>query len=329
MLLQTKMKIERTGLDLGYKHRFFCIGSCFAENLMQYFKGHKFNVSGNPSGIIYNPISVANLIQRLCDREFPQKEQLFYHQGLYHHFQFHGSFSSPCKDEAHQAMLESMEGGRKNILEADLLILTLGTAYGFFHREQNELVSNCHKLPGGDFDRRMIYPAQIRERLHEAIQKLLSLNPGLRIVFTVSPIRHIRDGLINNSRSKSALILAIDYLLSDLGESAIYFPAYEVVMDELRDYRFYNSDLIHLREEAVRYIMELFANAVLSADSIRQLNRVREILDNSRHRPLHPSSEPNQKFIKASLEKILMLKREMPDLDFSAEERTFKNQLTE
>lgn len=327
MKLQTKVNIRPSGLELDYGHQYFCLGSCFAESVMSYLNVHKFSVSGNPYGIVYNPISIARQIELLCKGELPSKSEIFFHQGLSHHFDFHGNFSDPDTDEAFKRMSKSLADGRESLLNADLLIITLGTAFGFYHKANNRLVSNCHKVPSGEFYRKRSSPSEIRESLHKSISELFALNKKLKIIFTLSPVRHIRDGLIENNRSKSALLLSIDYLLQDFEDRAFYFPSYEIVMDELRDYRFYESDLIHIRKEAVDYIMERFSEFLHSDTARQMLKEIKDIIKDAAHRPLHPTAEPHQQFVRSRLKKLDELSTRMPGLDFSAEKKIFSAQL--
>ncbi|TVR83958.1 MAG: hypothetical protein EA409_01945 [Saprospirales bacterium] len=326
MKLQTKVNIEPSGLTLGYHNQYYCLGSCFAENVMNYLRSWKFSVEGNPFGIVYNPISIGRQIESLCKGILVENSELFFHQGLYHHFGFHGNFSDPNADEALKKMNESLELGRRALLNADLLIITFGTAYGFYHRTDDQLVSNCHKIPGGEFYRYRSSPAQIRECLHQSLSQLVSINKELKIIFTLSPVRHIRDGLIENNRSKSALMLSIDELLKDFERRAFYFPSYEIVMDELRDYRFYESDLVHIRKEALEYIMERFSEFIHSESAFRMLGEVKTLIRDANHRPLHPTAEPHREFVRSRLKKLEKLGKQLPNVDFSTERDIFSAQ---
>jgi len=323
MKLMTSVKIPEPKQQIGLKEGVFCMGSCFAEHISRFFKQRKISVHANPGGITYNPVSISRWLDNLVWDNPPQAKEIFEHRGLFHHFQYHGSFSQPGRDEAYEEMLESHTTSRKKLLDARHLILTLGTAYTFSLRENGEVVSNCHKLPGSDFDRVFHPPHIIRDKLVSSLQNILEVNPDLHIILTVSPIRHLRDGLINNSRSKSSLIIAVQYLQEEFPDRLSYFPAYEIAMDELRDYRFYAEDMTHPTQQAVSYILDKFTAHYLSPEVRDFAGEAGAIASAVNHRPLHPGSKDHRAFAKAQLKKIDQLSEKYPFVDWSEERNHF------
>jgi hypothetical protein len=327
MKFQTTVNIPGPKRKIGVRDSIFCIGSCFAEHISSFLKKHKFSVHSNPGGITYNPLTIVRWIEALCDDRPPSEEELFSHGGLYHHFQFHGKFSHPDKEAALKAMRESHQKGREQLLKADHLILTLGTAFTFVRQKSGEVVSNCHKLPADQFSRVWNSPAIIRDKLSSALEKLIKLNNNLHITATVSPVRHLRDGLVANNRSKAALLLSCHYLQEDFPEKIAYFPAYEILMDELRDYRFYAEDMAHPSSQAVRHVLEKFTNHFFSLEASQFCGEIAAIVTAAGHRPLHPGSEEHLRFAKNQLSKIHSLREKYPFADFEAEETAFRTQL--
>ncbi|TVR88768.1 MAG: hypothetical protein EA411_04010 [Saprospirales bacterium] len=327
MKLMTPVKIPEPKQQIGLKEGVFCMGSCFADHITRFFQQRKIPVHANPGGITYNPISISHWLNNLVGDSPPRTEEVFEYRGLYHHFQFHGSFSRPGRDAAYSNMLESHIKSRERLLNAKHLILTFGTAYTFSLRENGEVVSNCHKLPGTDFDRTFHPPHLIRDKLVSSFHKLFEVNPDLHIILTVSPIRHLRDGLINNSRSKSSLIIAVQYLQEEFPDRLSYFPAYEIEMDELRDYRFYGEDMTHPTQQAVSYILKKFTVHYLTPEVRDFAGEAGAISTAVNHRPLHPGSEDHRAFVKAQFKKIDQLSEKYPFVDWSEEREYFRASL--
>jgi hypothetical protein len=305
------------------------IGSCFAEHLSNFLTRRKFDLTSNPSGIIYNPHSIAELLHDLCGKKSIRENELFLHQGLWHHFQFHGKFSNRDKNTALKQMNQSLEKAADQLASSDFLILTLGTSFVFREKTGGRFVSNCHKMPGEMFNREWLSPSKIHTDLSAALTRLLKIRPGLKIIFTVSPVRHIRDGLVSNNRSKSALLLAVHYLQASMPDSVFYFPSYEIVLDELRDYRFYKEDLIHPSDQAIQYVLSKFAHAALSDEAKVLCSRMEGVFSAMDHRILHPGTTDHRAFIKTQLKNIEDLHKSYPGCNFQREFNHFQNQLKE
>nr|MBS0038577.1 GSCFA domain-containing protein [Saprospiraceae bacterium] len=305
------------------------IGSCFAEHLSNFLTSRKFDLTSNPSGIIYNPHSIAELLHDLCDKNPIDEKELFLHRGLWHHFQFHGKFSNRDKNAALQKMNQSLQMAADQLITSDFLILTLGTSFVFREKPGGSLVSNCHKMPGEEFNREWLSPSKIHKDLSAALTRLLKIRPELKIIFTVSPVRHIRDGMVANNRSKSALHLAVHYLQASMPDSVFYFPSYEIILDELRDYRFYKEDLIHPSDQAIQYVLSKFANAALSDEAKVFCSRMEGVLRAMDHRLLQPGTSDHMAFIKMQLKNIEDLHKSYPRCNFQREFNHFQNQLKE
>ena len=305
-----------------------CLGSCFAAHMAEKLEQYKFNVLLNPFGIAYHPLAIAKGIEDLLTERVLQEDDLFEDQGLWHSFDFHSHFSHPNQKLALDGMNRSLATARDFISNTNVLIVTLGTATVFHHLEAARLVTNCHKLPAQQFERRRLTVEEIVKGLQLAFSSLKKVCGELEIVLTVSPVRHIKDGIIENQRSKAALLLAVDQLQAATGYIH-YFPAYEIMMDDLRDYRFYEADLVHPNDLAIDYIWEHFQNALFSPSTQQLHQQIHKLVQASRHRPFHPDTPAHQQFVQQQLGKLKLLTEKHPHLDFSKEEKHFKTALEE
>jgi hypothetical protein len=284
------------------------LGSCFAENIGKKLIDCGFNVVMNPMGILYNPISIFSTLSRIIEgREFTENE-LFQHNGLWASFMHHGSFSHSDKSEALRLMNEKLHEGHKQLKNATHLIITFGSAEVYEHN--GLVVSNCHKLPSREFTHRLL---SIDEIITSSIS-LSSLNPQLSTIFTISPVRYLGNGAHHGQINKATLLLATEQLCQTTG--AKYFPSYEIMMDELRDYRYYAADMIHPSEIAVEYIFERFTATYLTEEAIRTAEEVLKIKKSLSHRPLHPDSDEYIKFKKKLSQQIDAIVKKYPDIKF-------------
>lgn len=281
------------GRPISYHHQGLSLGSCFAEHIGQRLEQLHYPLVRNPFGLIYNPLSLARLLSRLLDNQSPQAQELFEYQGLWHHFDYHGSFSHPDKNTALAQMTEAFERGRTALLKADYLLLTFGTAW--IYETETTVVNNCHKLPKEHFQRRRASLEELLQIWQPLLKRLLNLQPQTRLVFSLSPVRHLRDGLVENQLSKALLRIFIETLQE--AERAEYFPAYELLLDDLRDYRFYATDLCHPNEMAVQYIWEAFEQSQLAVTETKWRKKFKQLWDAEQHRPLHPERQAQQDFL--------------------------------
>ncbi len=262
-------------IDVGSK--IFLMGSCFTDNIGSKFLDARLQALVNPFGVLYNPFSIARLLERVKEQDLCQPEELVLHNGVWHHFDFHGRFSHPDQHRVCEQINNGLEVAANFLENTDFLVLTFGTSFVYERADTSEVVANCHKFPEDYFNRYRLDPEEIISLYKELIIALRVFNPGLKIVFTVSPVRHWKDGAHANQVSKSSLFLAIDKLC-DLFDKVWYFPAYEIMMDELRDYRFYDDDMFNPSNRAVDYIWYRFSETLLSEKGRQFIKRTARIL---------------------------------------------------
>ena len=274
----------------------------------------------NPCGIIYNPLSVANVLRLLVEGKRFEKNDLREVGGKWVSLFHHGAFSSADPDECLHRINDRLTKATGELRTLDLLVITWGTAWVYKYIPENIIVSNCHKIPSREFERSRLSVEDIVREYLVLIERLREINPGLRILFTVSPIRHWKDGAHGNQLSKATLLLAIDRLREEI-QHVYYFPAYEIVLDELRDYRFYAEDMLHVSGFTVDYIWERFLYSFISPEVFGLMNQIGRINKGVAHRPFEPQSEEYQRLVKKMLAEIAMISRSYPMIDFSEEKR--------
>lgn len=293
MDLQTVVNIERPAFQVGYATRIMLVGSCFVENIGARLSRFGFQADINPCGIVYNPLSVADTIDLLLKGKEFSVSDLLENQGKWVSLRHHGSFSAATPEECLRKINDRLRDSADRLRQADVLLLTWGTAWVYRHRSSGLVVSNCHKFLAADFDRSRLEVDQIVAVYAELLERLWRLNPRLRVLFTVSPVRHWKDGAHGNQLSKAVLLLAVDRLVNQF-EQVSYFPAYEIVMDELRDYRFYGEDMAHLSEVGVEYIWERFKENYMTLETQAIMKRVDKLVRVLEHRPFEPDSEQSR-----------------------------------
>lgn len=319
----TKVKLPDFPFKLDYSSKIFFMGSCFAENMGARMQELKFQVCHNPFGVVYNPRSLANNLRQLLTKELWQQDELSFFNELWYSYSHYTLFSDPDKQQCLEKINQQFIPAKKFIPEADLLVITLGTSYTYSLKETGEIVSNCHKIPASKFDRNFLSAEQSAECLREVITELRMQNPVLKVILTVSPIRHWKDGAIQNQRSKAALVLAIAELLQSMPD-VYYFPAYEIFMDELRDYRWYASDMLHPSDAAQDLIWERFSGSLIEEESLSVMKNVEQISKSIKHKPRFPNISSYQKFLVRTLESISKIEKDYPYLDFSTEKDYLK-----
>jgi hypothetical protein len=300
--------LKKPAQQIGLKDGIVLLGSCFAEEMGAKLVPRRFNVLVNPHGILYNPESLATAISEyMAGRQYTQAD-LFRHNNLWHSYQHHGRFSQADEAACLQGINAEIDKAHAQLKAARWLIVTFGSAFAYRHKKSGSLVANCHKVPSTEFEKVLLTKESIAGRWTSLLAALQKFNPELRFVFTVSPVRYVRDGLVENNRSKGILLDSIHTLVeSNVG--CYYFPAYEIVVDELRDYRFYKEDLVHPTAQAVNYVWEKFATTALDATAqqfIAEYETVRKALQ---HRPFQESSQEYQGFRKQLEEKIHALEK--------------------
>ncbi|RZT92475.1 GSCFA family protein [Ancylomarina subtilis] len=317
-LFRTKVEIPKSKFDFSYKHKALMMGSCFVENIGAKLKSVKYQIDVNPFGVIYNPVSVCSSLKLLMQERQFVEDDLNFHNNLWFSFYHHSKFSNTNLDTCLFNINEGIKTSSQNLREADYLFITFGTAWVYELLSSGKIVSNCHKLPAKDFNRYRLNVDEIVSIYKDLLVELLVFNPKIKIVFTVSPIRHWKDGANGNQLSKATLLLAVEQL-TELFEQVSYFPSYEIVMDELRDYRFYSEDMLHISEPAIKYIWQRFSDTYFSEASKQIQKQVEKFILAANHRPFNVGSDSHQAFIKSSLAKIHEFLRVNPFVEMSDE----------
>ena len=306
---RTVVDIHEFPWKITYDKQAMMMGSCFSEHMGSRLQRLRFKVDLNPFGILYNPESIAMGLELLLNKRTFSKDDLFFYQGKWNSFSHHGRFSSADPEEALAKMNERIVKSSEVLRKADFLFLTFGTSWIYRNVESGEVVANCHKVPAKAFNRTRLSVLQIVRRYKDLLERIWVENPNLKVIFSVSPIRHWKDGAVENQISKSTLLLAIHQLKEEFGENRLgYFPSYEILMDDLRDYRFYEADMLHPSKVAVDYVWSKFTNAAIHKGSEEVIKKVEKIVLGLEHRTYDEHSENYQKFLwnlRSSCEKLM------------------------
>ena len=319
MNLNTPVEIPSGFIPIHHAQRLLIMGSCFAENIGTLLAENKFQVDINPFGILYNPLSISMALREIIRKRLYEESDLFSYREYWHSPMHHGSFSAATPEEVVRNIRVRLEQAHKELKQLDWLMLTFGTAYVYEQKKTGKVVANCHKLPEKDFVRRRLETDEITEDYIQLLDELISLNPKIKILFTVSPIRHVRDGMHANQLSKSVLLLAIDRLIQRYPQATFYFPSYEIILDELRDYRFYADDMVHPSSLAVNYLWERFSETFFRPETQSLIKECETIRKAIAHKPFHPESEEHKRFLGQIVLKIERLNGKYPYLDFEKE----------
>jgi len=316
MNLLTKIPLKpQQHHQLDYNSKIMLFGSCFSENIGETFKYYKFQTTVNPFGILFHPLAVENLITKAINKDYYSKEDLEFHNEQWCCLEAHSKLSTTSSAALLEVLNRQIEKAHNDLLNASHIIITLGTSWVYRHIASDKIVANCHKIPQKQFLKELLSVAQITESLEAIISLVKSVNPNITFLFTVSPVRHIKDGFIENTRSKSHLLAAIHQVIEPRAQ-LYYFPSYEIMMDELRDYRFYNSDMLHPNEVAINYIWEKFKTVWLTDDALKVLETVAAIQAKKAHRPFNPNSEAHQAFLSKLHLEIENLHKQFPHISF-------------
>lgn len=307
----TKVPIENNPHPIGYGSRIVSLGSCFAENIGKKFDYFKFQNSVNPFGIIFNPVSIEKIIRRAVHKEAFTEHDVFFHNELWHCFDVHSELSHPDKETLLQNLNQQLIITNHQLLEATHIIITLGTAWVYQSEDTGEIVANCHKVPQKHFAKELLSVETIQRSLKGIIRLITTVNATAQFIFTVSPVRHIKDGFVQNQLSKAHLITALHQV-----SGASYFPSYEIMMDELREYRFYAEDLLHPNQIAIDYIWKRFAETVMAPEIFLIMEEVDSIQKSLLHRPFNPNSESYLRFLEKLKLKMTVLEQKCPAVRF-------------
>ncbi|MEE4114859.1 MAG: GSCFA domain-containing protein [Marinilabiliaceae bacterium] len=322
MEFRTAIKPERSALRIAYNDSLFLLGSCFASEIGSWLKRTKFNVTINPFGVLYNPASVAGALRILIGGQTLSNDDLFCYRGRYLSFRHDTSFSNPDPFVALDKINKSIAEGSRKLKTASCLFITFGTARIYRLKSNNEIVSNCHKIPAGEFTREILGQDDIADQWSTLLADIREYNPALKIIFTVSPVRHWKDGAYGNQLSKSVLFVAIDKIIKQ-NPGTSYFPGYELVMDDLRDYRYYADDLLHPSSMAVEYIWDFFKASYFDTDTGKLADKILKITRAYEHITGTSDIEELRLFGRNMLEKIDAIVATNKEIDLSAEREYF------
>jgi hypothetical protein len=321
---RTTIKVNRSSFTIDYNTSTFLMGSCFSDSVGELLNYYKLPVLLNPFGVLYNPASIAQALNTIISNKTIQTDDLFQKDDLWHSFDFHGSFSDTNKNLVLKNTNSAIQNAHNYLIKSNCIIITLGTAWVYEYIKTNKIVANCHKFHANEFKRYKLTVNTIIESWNATIEKLKSFNPTIKIIFTISPVRHLKDGAHENQLSKASLLLAVDELIQQ-NKNCCYFPSYEIVQDELRDYRFYADDMIHISEKAVNYIFEKFKSVYISEKTKKTMNEVEVIAKGYSHRILSNNKTEIQKFAISMLNKIKIFEENNSNVKFELEKNYFKN----
>jgi len=305
----------------------FC-GSCFAENIGGIMQSYKMPVRVNPFGVIYNPFSVAKVLRNILQNKEYTPNDLHNRNGLWFSFDHYTRFSSESKDECLLKINEACSSAHEFIKKANLIAVTFGTARVYRLVSTGQVVANCHKIPAKEFTHTLLSVDEIVSEWTKLIDEVLAATPIIRFLFTVSPIRHWKDGAIGNQFSKSTLILAVHRLLELYSDKAFYFPGYEIMMDDLRDYRFYDTDMLHPSQLAVDYIWQKFSNALVDRQAMLIAEKVHKIQQALSHKPVNPKTDEFKRFVERTIAEIDSIEMQYPFINFSEEKSSLKSYIS-
>jgi hypothetical protein len=318
MQFTTQIPIPKSNHPVDYNSQIVSLGSCFAVNMGQKFDYFKFRNTTNPFGILFSPAALEKFIGFAVNKKVFTGADIFYHNGRWHCYDAHSDVSHPEKEMLLSALTNAASYTFTALEQASHVIITLGTAWVYRHLESGALVANCHKVPQKEFTKELLSAEAIKTCLLNILKLIKGINPDVQVIVTISPVRHIKDGFIENQWSKANLISAAHQILhSDNSKlSARYFPSYEIMMDELRDYRFYAQDMIHPNTTAIDYIWERFTQAYITADAQETMKLADSIQKGLQHRPFNPETAQHMNFTSKLQDKIILLRQRYPHIVF-------------
>ena len=314
MKFQTQIPLEKQSKNLiDYNSKILLLGSCFVENIGEKFKYFKFQNAINPFGILFHPKAIETLIANAINKKEYSIEDVFFHNERWHCFDAHSGLSNSSKEQLLFDLNESMKFTYQYIQQSTHIIITLGTAWVYKYIESGNVVANCHKIPQKHFNKTILSVEEIIISIKNIESLMRSISPNIQIIYSVSPVRHIKDGFIENNQSKSHLITAIHQVVNDNSE---YFPSYEIMMDELRDYRFYAEDMLHPNQTAINYIWDKFLQVWITSKSSTTMDDVDIIQKGLLHKPFNPNSNSHQYFLEDLEKKKAQLHLQFPHITF-------------
>ncbi len=317
MKLNTPILPEPFSEQLSLQDKSLFVGSCFTEHIGKKMKNLGFRTFVNPFGILYNPFSILHALRFIVKNKAIKETALVFHNELWHSCFHHGKYSNTDKSACLKACNNDIHSAHEFLKTAEFLVITLGSAWYYVHRETGNIMGNCHKMPSQVFEKKLSEIEEMKSQFEEVFSEIQKLNPQIKILFTVSPVRHWNDGYRENQISKSILHLLV-HRLQQGNPRILYFPAYEILMDELRDYRFYDTDMLHPNALAIEIIWEHLQQALFSSETLSEIKKIEAFRQMYFHRPLHPQTELFRKHQQKVEQLLAELKQEKPYLDFDA-----------
>ena len=296
MNFRTNIKPKPEQNQLDYTSNLLLIGSCFTQNIGDKLSYYKFENTVNPFGILFQPKAIEKLIvSSLTDEVYTEKD-LFFHNERWHCFDVHSDLSNAKKEVVLTTLNKATKQLKKELQTTSHIVITLGTAWVYRNIESTNLVANCHKVSQKQFKKEILSVTTITTSLSKIINVIKAINPSAKVIFTLSPVRHLKDGFIENQQSKSHLLSAIHQIIEE--NKISYFPAYEIMMDDLRDYRFYKKDMLHPNEIAIDYIWQQFVYTWINPSATAIMKQVNQIQKGLAHKPFNQASEQHQCFLR-------------------------------
>lgn len=319
MNFTTPIPIPKHSNRIDYNSKIVLLGSCFAENMGEKFEYFKFQNTVNPFGIIFNPVSIEKLIYRTVNQEFFTEKDVFFHNERWHCFDIHSDLSNENKTELIHDLNQILKDFYNQIQTSTHIIITYGTSWVYRNKLSNKIVANCHKVTQNQFNKELLSIEIIEKSIQNTINLIAKTNPNCHIILTVSPVRHIKDGFIENQVSKAHLLSSIYKTINNQQSTTNYFPSYEIMMDELRDYRFYAPDMLHPNQVAIDYIWQKFKENYICKMIFETVDEVGNIQKSLAHKPFNPNSEKHKQFLLNLDAKIEKVKQLFPKINFSDE----------
>ena len=324
MQFQIPITIKPVERGISYRDKILLIGSCFTEHIGNYLQQVKFDVLQNPNGILFDPRSVCSSLTGYMENKKYAESDLFYLNEAWHSWAHHSRFSAVEKNDCLEKINASQAAAHQYLSRCDWLIITLGSSFCYQLIETKKFVANCHKAPAQWFCKHLNEIEETVSEMENMLQRLFLFNPEIKVLLTISPVRHLRDGVVENNRSKARLIEAVHYLVQKFVQ-VDYFPAYELVIDVLRDYRFYDVDLAHPNYAATEFVLEKFAETLMNSETQELMEIIRKIRIAKNHRPFNPQSAQHKKFLETYYQQTLALQQQYLYLNFAEELNYFRS----
>ena len=315
MKLQTQLHLEKQLPAVNYQSKLVLLGSCFAENIAEKFSYYKFQNEVNPLGVLFHPIAILDLFKRAHHNTTYTKEDIFFSNGYWQSFQAHSRLNSTSQPEILEHLNTALDLIQNQLKNASHVFLTFGTAWVYKHITSKMTVANCHKQPQHEFEKSILSIEQLQDSFKAILSILKSFNPKVSVVFSVSPVRHLKDGFVENNQSKAHLIAALHSVIKTT-KNTHYFPSYELLMDELRDYRFYKKDMIHPNPTAIDYIWDKFKSVWIETEAYPIMQEVNQLQKGFAHKPFNSSATEHIAFLSNLNKKAKALESRFPFMKF-------------